>query len=68
MEPLTPDQILNEALVREMGAREFYGRLSNQTSVRLVRELLDRLKNEEAKHVSLIQGLIARLHAGKNRV
>jgi rubrerythrin len=67
-EPLMPDAILQEALSREVEARDFYGRLAERTSVTLVRDFLERLKNEESKHVRLVEEMIAKLNLGRNVV
>ncbi|NLF23338.1 MAG: hypothetical protein GX590_09260 [Lentisphaerae bacterium] len=61
----TPDQILNAALAKEMQARDFYDGLARQTSVEFVRELLEELRDEEARHVRMIQNMLGRLGAGK---
>lgn len=62
----TPDVILKAALQKEMQARDFYKDLARQTSVTFVRELLETLQNEEAKHVHMIEGMLARLASGRD--
>jgi rubrerythrin len=64
----SPDLILVEALRREKEARDFYDALGSRCHVDFVKELLARLKEEEARHVLLIQSMIARLGAGKSLV
>lgn len=61
----TPDEILKTALQKEIQARDFYANLATRTSVDYVRDLLLNLQSEEAKHVHLIQTLIAKLESGK---
>ena len=64
----TPEQILQAALAREEDARDFYRQLAIHCHVDFVKELLEKLGNEEAKHVALIQGMLTRLHLGENIV
>jgi rubrerythrin len=60
----TPDQILRKALEKEKQARDLYEDLAADCSVDFVRELLEKLRNEEAKHVRMVQDMIGRLAAG----
>ena len=62
----TPDEILRKALEKEEQAREFYGELAAVCSVEFVRELLQRLENEEAKHVRMVEAMLSRLESGKD--
>ena len=62
----TPGQILQAALAREEEARDFYRHLAMGCRVDFIRELLEKLGNEEAKHVGLVQDMITRLHLGEN--
>ena len=64
----TPDEILREALEKERQARDFYAGLASNCSVVFVRELLEKLQNEESKHVHLIQAMLGRLESGKDIV
>ena len=64
----TPNQILKTALQKEIQARDFYAELARQTSVDFVKELLERLQNEESKHVRMIRTMLARLESGKSIV
>jgi rubrerythrin len=64
----TPDQILQEALRKETQARDFYAALAMNCSVRFVRDLLEKLENEESKHMSMIQKMIERLESGRDVV
>jgi rubrerythrin len=63
---MTVEQILNEALEREQEAHAFYSRLAAGCSVDCLRELLDKLKDEESKHISLIRKMQVRLEAGQD--
>ena len=68
LELRTSDQILQVALAKEKEAREFYDEQIVHCHVDFVRELLEKLKNEESKHIRLVQGMIAKLKAGGNIV
>jgi rubrerythrin len=61
----TPDQILRKALEKEKQAYEFYAGLAAACSVDFVRELLEKLRNEEARHVRMIQDMTGRLESGR---
>ena len=63
---LTIAQILDMSLTREQQAHAFYEGLAATCSVVCIRELLDRLKDEESKHVSMIQKMQMRLGSGKD--
>ena len=63
---LTVAQILDMSLRREQQAHDFYEGLAATCSVVLIRELLDRLRDEESKHVSMIQKMQMRLELGKD--
>ena len=63
-----PDQILQKALEMETQARDFYIGLALDCSVDFVRELLEKLQNEEYKHMCMIQDMIRRLESGKDIV
>ena len=67
-DPMTPEEILQAALVREEHARSLYTMLAAQCGVGFVRELLEKLADEEAKHAHLIQEMITRLHTGQDLV
>ena len=64
----TPDQILQKALEKEKQARDFYAGLAADCTVLFVRELLEKLENEEAKHVIMVQNMLGRLQAGVDMV
>ncbi|MFB3883599.1 MAG: ferritin family protein [Thermodesulfobacteriota bacterium] len=61
----TPDQILKEALRREKEARDFYGDLAIDCRVDFVKKLLERLKEEESKHVRLVESMITKHNLGR---
>jgi len=67
-QPTTPDAILQEALTREQEAHAFYASLVARCKVDFVKELLEKLEDEEAKHVDLIQELITKLNLGHDVV
>jgi len=64
----TPDEILNAALVKERQSREFYARLADRCQIDMVRKLLEKLKDEEAKHVRMIEDMLADLRLGRSPV
>ena len=64
----TPDQILRVALAKEKEARDFYDEQAAHCRVDFVRKLLERLKNEESKHIRLVQGMMTKLEAGRDIV
>ena len=61
----TPVEILQAALEKEQAARDFYADLSHRCHVDFVRDLLQRLHNEEEKHIDLIEKMLARLGTGR---
>ena len=61
----TVDEILASALRKEEAARDFYAELAIGCNVDFVRELLDKLKNEEEKHRQLIHAMQVRLNNGR---
>ncbi len=60
----TPAEILGAALEKENAARDFYAGLAAHCHVDFVRDLLQRLQNEEEKHADLIRKMLARLAGG----
>jgi len=63
-----PNEILRTALENEIQARDFYAQLASECSVDFVKELLQKLQDEESKHVYMIQEMIGRLESGKSLV
>jgi rubrerythrin len=51
----TPAEILEIALRKEQASFAFYDRLMSDTRVNIVMELIEQLREEEAKHVRMIQ-------------
>lgn len=64
----TPDEILNAALAKELQARAFYSGLAERCQIKLVRELLEKLKDEENKHVKMVEDMMASLRLGRSPV
>jgi len=62
----TPDQILRAALAKEEEAHRFYGDILTHCPSQIVRELVERLKNEEYRHVRMVKEMIAKLNLGKS--
>jgi rubrerythrin len=62
----TPDEILNAALAKERQARQFYAGLAEQCQIEMVKELLEKLKDEENKHVKMIEEMLADLRLGRS--
>ena len=60
----TPDQILRTALKKETEASDFYAELLADCSVDLVKDLLQKLHEEESKHVQMIQNMLKKLYSG----
>lgn len=68
LELKTSDQILQAALAKEKESRDFYDEQAAHCRVDFVRKLLEKLKNEESKHVRMVQGMIANLNVGRDIV
>ncbi len=64
----TPDEILNAALAKERQSRAFYAGLAEQCRIEMVRELLEKLKDEENKHIKMIEEMLADLRLGRGPV
>jgi rubrerythrin len=63
---MTVGDILALALEKEKAALYFYSELLNQTKIEEVRDLAAFLKDEENKHVRLIERRIAELSVGRS--
>ena len=59
-----PEDILNAALVQEKKAHDFYTIMSARCQIDFVRELIEKLKDEEYKHIKLIEGMLVQLGLG----
>lgn len=57
----TPGEILEAALAKEKTAYRFYERLENQCRIDYVRDLLSRLKDEEGKHIRMIDKMLTEM-------
>ena len=64
----TPYQILRKALEEETQARDSYAKLASACSFDPVRELLEKLRDEESKHVHMIKDLLEKLESGRTLV
>jgi rubrerythrin len=64
----TPGEILQAALGKEKEAYQFYSDLLARRPVEIVRELVEKLKNEEHRHIRMVEGMITKLHLGKDIV
>jgi rubrerythrin len=64
----TPDKILKAALSKEKRARDFYADQIGRCRIEMVRELLEKLRNEEQKHVRMVEQMMANLRLGRNVV
>jgi len=62
---MTPNQLLQVALGKEEEAHRFYDQLLGECRIGMVRDLLERLKSEEHKHMRMIEEMITRLNLGK---
>ncbi len=65
---ITPDEILNAALTKERQSRDFYAGLAEQCRIDMVRKLLEKLKDEENKHVRMIENMLMDLRLGRSPV
>lgn len=63
-----PDEILDAALAKEHQARDFYTGLAARCRIEMVRDLLERLADEEYKHIRLIEDMQTRLRLGQDAV
>ncbi len=61
---LTPEEILNRALAKEKAAFNYYDRMLRSTNIDLIQGLLQELKNEEYKHIKMIESKIRQLSVG----
>ena len=62
--PQTPIQILQAALKKEKDAYHYYDTLLNSTTVLFLQDLLEQLRDEEHKHMLLLERKIKKLTAG----
>ena len=64
----TPDRILAAALSREKEAYQFYSDVLAQCTPDVVRDLVERLRDEESKHVRMIESMISNLNLGRDAI
>lgn len=62
------EDILSAALVQERKAHDFYTKLSARCEIEFVRELIDKLADEEYKHMRLIEGMLVQLGLKRSTV
>jgi rubrerythrin len=60
----TPVEILQAALKKEKAAYHFYDTLLNSTTVVFLQELLEKLRDEEHKHVLMIEKILSKMQSG----
>ena len=60
----TPEEILNTALAKEKAAFGYYDQMLKVTNIEVIQDLLQELKNEEYKHIKMIEAKIRRLNLG----
>jgi rubrerythrin len=64
----TPDEVLNAALAKEHQSRQFYAGLAEQCKIDMVKQLIEKLKDEENKHVKMIEEMLSNLRLGRGPV
>ena len=62
--PQTPIEILQAALKKEKDAYRYYDTLLNTTTVFFLQELLEKLRDEEHKHVLMIEKILTKMQSG----
>ena len=60
----TPAELLKAALAKEQQAHDFYDHAILQCKLPMVRELLERLKDEESRHIRLVEAMLAKFELG----
>jgi len=60
-----PAEILQIALKKEESSLKLYNTMLEGSKVQFVRELLQKLRDEEAKHVQMIRKRISQLEMGR---
>jgi rubrerythrin len=64
----TPDEILNAALAKERQSYKFYAGLAEGCQIDFVKKLIETLKNEEHKHVRMVEDMLTKLRLGHSLV
>lgn len=60
----TPGELLKAALVKEQQAHDFYEHAILSCKIVMVRELLEKLKDEESRHVRLVREMLVKIELG----
>jgi rubrerythrin len=60
----TAYETLQSALKRERQAYEFYSRLAGDCRIEGLRELLEKLRDEENKHIKMIEKMLSQMRLG----
>jgi rubrerythrin len=60
------DEILRVALAKEKASHRFYSDMLMERRAEIAGDLLQRLKNEEYRHIRMIETMMARLEMGKD--
>lgn len=60
----TPKEILDTALAKEKAAFSYYDRMLKATNIEVIQDLLQELKNEEYKHIKMVENKIRLLNLG----
>jgi rubrerythrin len=60
----TTGELLRAALVKEQQAHDFYDHAILQCKIKMVQELLEKLKDEESHHLRLIHDMLTKLELG----
>ena len=63
--PKTPVEILQIALKKEQSSLRLYDNMLKEARVDFVRELLEKLRDEEFKHVQMVEKRISQLEMGR---
>jgi rubrerythrin len=58
------DRILEAALAKEKEAHRFYSEMLTDASVEPVRDMIEKLLNEEDRHVRMIEKMLGDLNLG----
>lgn len=60
----TAYETLQSALKRERQAYEFYAKLAGDCRIEGLRELLEKLRDEENKHIKMIEKMLSQMRLG----
>jgi rubrerythrin len=60
----TTGELLKAALAKEQQAHDFYDHAILSCKIKMVQELLERLKDEETRHIHLIREMLVKLELG----